>query len=523
MLIDNLPSTITYEYTGVRTFSVTFPFYGTESISAMYRENDSVLTAFTPLRPGIDFTVTGVQAGAGDSEIAFKSGTLTLTNEGVARLQHGYQVLIARVTPITQQYAYNEFDNFPAKSHENALGRLTAVSQELAEKARNAVTIPPGSEVSGEDVLSDILDSVKRSTIEADRSASEADRSAVEADRSAVEADRSAVEADRSAVEADRSAAEAVKAEIAAAAAGRDMPLKICWIAGQGLPGHVTLSNDNGIQLRSAYPTVWPLIEEYMDIRSEAEWQAAFAASKADGTSGAVGFFSAGDGSTTFRFPLLRNVYVRSEDIPAGVLAGTYQTDQLQGHSHNVVNSSNFGFGAAAAAGNTTLPLARTTDIVTDGVNGTPRIGKENRPKTIVLTPIMKVVDVVINPSLLLSDNFVRGLNAKLDLARYEADFAAGAPFAPSSKYIDVAIPNSGNYTAPADGYFSMQATNTAVNQYMSLNNATSGIGNLAVATVVSWSFRTFVPASKGDVINIGYSTPSTIQKFVYANWVNRR
>lgn len=162
MLIDNRPSEITYEFTGVRTFSIGFPFYGLESISVLYRASADTLTPFTPLVAGVDFTVTGVRAGTSDSDIAFKSGSVTLTDAGVERLQNGYQVLITRETPIVQQYAYNELDNFPAKSHENALGRLTTIAQELHNKARNAVTIPPGSGESGEDVLADILDAANR-------------------------------------------------------------------------------------------------------------------------------------------------------------------------------------------------------------------------------------------------------------------------------------------------------------------------------------------------------------------------
>ena len=174
MLIDNRPSEITYEFTGVRIFSIGFPFYGTESISVRYRASADTLTPFTPLTAGVDFTVTGVRAGSSDSDIAFKSGSITLTDAGVEKLQNGYQVLITRETPVVQQYAYNELDNFPAKSHENALGRLTVIAQELQNKARSAVTIPPGSGESGEDVLADILDAANRAEGAADDAATSA-------------------------------------------------------------------------------------------------------------------------------------------------------------------------------------------------------------------------------------------------------------------------------------------------------------------------------------------------------------
>lgn len=222
--------------------------------------------------------------------------------------------------------------------------------------------------------------------------------------------------------------------------AAGETPGKISWIAGKGLPGHVTLSSDNGLQQRSAYPEFWALAEKYFDVRPEAEWQAELAKSKADGTSGAVAFFSAGDGSTTFRFPLHRNVYVRSEDVPAGVLSGMYQTDTMRpitgswGGDRTSVSATNLVSGACSqirpytsgngATGGDSGGYGISIDSSKLGVNYS---GTQTQPKTIVLTPVMKVVDVAINPSLLLTDEFVRGLDGKLDTSRYEVDRVADA------------------------------------------------------------------------------------------------
>ena len=168
--------------------------------------------------------------------------------------------------------------------------------------------------------------------------------------------------------------------------------------------------------------------------------------------------------------------------------------------------------------------MARTTDIVTDGVNGTPRIGKETRPKTIVLTPIMKVVDVVINPSLMLSDNFVRGLNAKLDLVRYEADFSAGAPFAPSVKAVNLSLASGTNHIAPADGYFTGYVVSGAAQQGIWVHNISTGLYVSQYSVMANAHLSFVMPMTKGQTMYISYGTNGAggYLKFVYANWANR-
>jgi hypothetical protein len=75
---------------------------------------------------------------------------------------------------------------------------------------------------------------------------------------------------------------------------------------------------------------------------------------------------------------------------------GSSQLDQLQGHWH----STNSGYtgstgapynvplvGTGGVATNTDL-YART--IVTNGVNSTPRVGSETRPRNVALMPVIK-------------------------------------------------------------------------------------------------------------------------------------
>lgn len=102
--------------------------------------------------------------------------------------------------------------------------------------------------------------------------------------------------------------------------------------------------------------------------------------------------YGAGDGSTTFNIPNLEGVFLRgagSQTIGGIAYTGTLgasQTDQMQGHVHdfygpspsNAVSGSNNNFINNVAAVNTP-----TSDPVSDGTNGTPRIGAETRPANV--------------------------------------------------------------------------------------------------------------------------------------------
>ena len=80
---------------------------------------------------------------------------------------------------------------------------------------------------------------------------------------------------------------------------------KISWMPALTPPtGYLALSNDNGLLIRSGFEALWAEAQRSGLLRTEAEWQAEFIAH------GSVGFYSSGDGSTTFRVPLLRRVFL---------------------------------------------------------------------------------------------------------------------------------------------------------------------------------------------------------------------
>lgn len=103
-----------------------------------------------------------------------------------------------------------------------------------------------------------------------------------------------------------------------------------------------------------------------------------------------------GDGSTTFNVPELRGEFPRFWDDSRGINAnrafGILELDQIQGHFHSNVVYGGTGGATVTAGGNGTSPtnVSNVTGPVTDGTNGTPRIGAETRPRSIALLACIK-------------------------------------------------------------------------------------------------------------------------------------
>lgn len=104
------------------------------------------------------------------------------------------------------------------------------------------------------------------------------------------------------------------------------------------------------------------------------------------------------------KVPDLRGVFIRGwdhgRDIDNNRSFATYQKDTLQGHNHRLpINADmkntewgpwNYG---DSLGGNELLNPARWTtggQIVSDGINGIPRISFETRPKNVSLLPCIK-------------------------------------------------------------------------------------------------------------------------------------
>jgi hypothetical protein len=153
------------------------------------------------------------------------------------------------------------------------------------------------------------------------------------------------------------------------------------WLANAAPPGWLAL--DTGAEVsRATYPQLWTWIQAYAPLITEAEWQAQAAVQSS------VGYYSSGDGSTTFRLPRLVD-FVRGSD---GVrLPGEFQLCDIQSHEHPIAsptgrNNNTGGTGA----------FVGTDSAFMSGATG----GTETRPKSISMLYCVKAFDAATNPGL---------------------------------------------------------------------------------------------------------------------------
>lgn len=89
-------------------------------------------------------------------------------------------------------------------------------------------------------------------------------------------------------------------------------------------PGYIKLDVSQVLN-RADYPELWQYVQKYMPLLSEVDWQ------KQAAKQASVGFFSSGDGSTTFRTPVIVD-FARGGSVGS---VGVYTTDQNKKHNHN--------------------------------------------------------------------------------------------------------------------------------------------------------------------------------------------
>ncbi|PUA47580.1 hypothetical protein C5U62_03145 [Pseudomonas protegens] len=121
--------------------------------------------------------------------------------------------------------------------------------------------------------------------------------------------------------------------------------------------------------------------------------------------------FNRGDeGAGNFRLPESRGEFLRGWDhgrgVDAGRSIGTSQLDQFQGHNRmwNQAGSSSGGSRHTPVQSSTAgtiealkYPLSAIGEIISDGVNGTPRFGTETRPCNLAVMWCIKAWNAPVN------------------------------------------------------------------------------------------------------------------------------
>lgn len=132
---------------------------------------------------------------------------------------------------------------------------------------------------------------------------------------------------------------------------------------------------------RADYPKLWTYLQANPSLlKTQTQWQ-----TEATANGGICGFFSEGDGTTTFRVPNLDKAFLR----PDSRSVGSYQGDMLKSHSHKAYyyNSGNYAINSAFAnkIGYSPAYISAPTELAMDPSGG----GSETIPKNIAILPLI--------------------------------------------------------------------------------------------------------------------------------------
>lgn len=137
MTVSTQINKVQYNGPGTGPFTITYPFLKDTDILVVKTDSSGTDTT---LILNTDFTVSGAGNPSG--------GELNLTTP----LSASDRITIVREVELVQEVDYLPNDKFPAETHEEALDRLTMITQQLDEKVTRAVILPV-SATSGDLVL----------------------------------------------------------------------------------------------------------------------------------------------------------------------------------------------------------------------------------------------------------------------------------------------------------------------------------------------------------------------------------
>ena len=130
MTVSSLTTKNSYSGNGsTSAFSYTFKIFDDDDVTVIIR-TDSTGTETVKTKT-THYTVSGVGSASG--------GTITFTSGNIPA--SGETVLLLRNTPLTQATDYTPNDPFPAATHEDALDKLTLISQDTQEEIDRSIKL----------------------------------------------------------------------------------------------------------------------------------------------------------------------------------------------------------------------------------------------------------------------------------------------------------------------------------------------------------------------------------------------
>lgn len=139
---------------------------------------------------------------------------------------------------------------------------------------------------------------------------------------------------------------------------------------------------------RADYPKLWAYLQANPSlVKTQTQWQ-----TEATANGGICGYFSDGNGTTTFIVPNLNKAFLR----PDSRTVGSFEQQQVSTHSHDGIVTTNTSAYLARISGGTrntwigvTGAGPGTEDSVMKTINSGVGIGTDNRPKNIAVLPLI--------------------------------------------------------------------------------------------------------------------------------------
>lgn len=260
---------------------------------------------------------------------------------------------------------------------------------------------------------------------------------------------------------------------------------------------------------RTTYAELWAWVQANAPLISETDWQTQAASQSS------VGAYSTGDGSTTFRLPKIVD-YVRGGAVTD---VGKWQGDDFKSHKHVFSKDGD-------APGGTVPELYSVAATAAQPRNGgytTAVGGDETRPKTIKFLYCVKAFDAATNQGLI---DITALANEKAETNMSNINSIGKSTISrmgmPSDTFVAFSPVQAQNYTAPANGYFTIRSKSTdALNDCELIRNSGNniwGINTICRVHAAGLIQAVTLPAKKGDVVQLAIlNTTVEYFRFYYA------